>query len=361
MNRNFTLFVLMAIWGLASSVGCGQDQTPANPKKEEAKARTVRVEVLKPKNVTRLIYQIDGVPIGSSDIAPYSITLDPAQIHVMIPGLASGDHILSVTVEDKSGVRKIQPDTVVLAFEKGLLGRGDGTGGDGDGMATPDTKPSAGGTPPTEINIPLLCQSLAGLISQKSGYSFQPDFADQIRIKTTEYRFNTIDDAQRYRRDINKSFRDRGLPLLLGYVVAMSQSKFHEGTTSGPGIWRIPPKIAMTYAAQGETEAIMSDSKRSSEIAAAYIKDLTNVFGLDDFMYAIACYGMPLNDAGTIRSRLEAAAPDPAARNDFWGMVKTGIIPAEGAERVVRFFAAGIVAENPDKFGLQSPPLSSLY
>jgi len=55
MKRNFTLFVLMVLWGLASSVGCGQDQTAATPKKEEAKARTVKVEVLKPQSISRTL------------------------------------------------------------------------------------------------------------------------------------------------------------------------------------------------------------------------------------------------------------------------------------------------------------------
>jgi membrane fusion protein (multidrug efflux system) len=45
----------MALWGLASLVGCGQDQTPANPKKEEAKPRTVKVEILKPQSISRIL------------------------------------------------------------------------------------------------------------------------------------------------------------------------------------------------------------------------------------------------------------------------------------------------------------------
>ena len=55
MKRNFTLFVLMALWGSASLLGCGQDQTPANPKKEEAKPRTVKVEILKPQSISRIL------------------------------------------------------------------------------------------------------------------------------------------------------------------------------------------------------------------------------------------------------------------------------------------------------------------
>jgi HlyD family secretion protein len=55
MNRNLTLFPLMVLWGLAFSVGCSRDQTPANPKKEEAKPRTVKVALLKPQSISRIL------------------------------------------------------------------------------------------------------------------------------------------------------------------------------------------------------------------------------------------------------------------------------------------------------------------
>ena len=45
-------------------------------------------------------------------------------------------------------------------------------------------------------------------------------------------------------------------------------------------------------------------------------------------------------------------------RRDFWGMAKKGVVPREGVDRVVRFFAAGIAAENPMGNGTQ--PLSWL-
>jgi hypothetical protein len=41
--------------------------------------------------------------------------------------------------------------------------------------------------------------------------------------------------------------------------------------------------------------------------------------------------------------------------------VKAGIVPHGGVDRVSRFFAAGIVGENPQAFGLNGRPLSSLY
>jgi hypothetical protein len=139
----------------------------------------------------------------------------------------------------------------------------------------------------------------------------------------------------------------------------MSQSRFRTGDSEG--MWKVPRKIAVEqgYIAADESQAIFNDAKRSSEIAAAYMKELINVFGMDDFLYAIACYGMPVSQAAQLRARLEET--DPTARRDFWKMVKAGIVTREGADRVARFFAAGIVGENPKVFGLVGEPLSSLY
>jgi len=55
MNRNLTLFLFMVLLGLAFSAGCSRDQTPSNTKKEEAKPRTVKVAVLKPQSISRIL------------------------------------------------------------------------------------------------------------------------------------------------------------------------------------------------------------------------------------------------------------------------------------------------------------------
>ena len=73
-------------------------------------------------------------------------------------------------------------------------------------------------------------------------------------------------------------------------------------------------------------------------------------------MYAIACFGMPISAAGAMRNALDKAGP--LDRRDFWNIAKKGVVPPEGVDRVVRFFAAGIAAENPTGKGNQ--PLSWL-
>jgi pSer/pThr/pTyr-binding forkhead associated (FHA) protein len=210
----------------------------------------------------------------------------------------------------------------------------------------PETRPSD--------DTDELASRLATQISQKSGYRISPEFADRIRTHVDDYRGGG-GDARRYRLAVNKAFAAQGVPPLVGYVTAMSQSRFVDGTAPGD-IWRLPDSVARTYAGGGGAAA-----DRSAEVAAAYLKDLLSQFDPDDFMYALACYGKPLADAAELRARLEAAAPDPAARLDFWRLVEAGIVPRDGAEQVARFFAAGIVGENPEAFGLQEKRLSSLY
>lgn len=320
----------------------------------------VVVEAENIKNIERVIYQLDGVEFESVEVPPYDITLDPARLINKFPGLAVSNHVLSITVEQSDGQRELQPDTVLLAFDIKPE------------QTAADTGASAGNRPPDSgtdgapaLDIAMLSQGLASQISQKSGYSFPAEFVEQIRLHTPAYRIDATVNARRHRREIIKAFRDKGLHPLLGFVLAMSRSGFKEATgaelKTGVGLWRVPPKIARGYLSPTENDTAFSNAQRDAEVAAAYLKDLINVFGMDNFMYAIACFGMPLDEAGQIRARLEELTPARANQLDFWRMHKAGVVPRECADRVIAFYAAGVVGENPQAFGLQADRLSSLY
>jgi hypothetical protein len=219
----------------------------------------------------------------------------------------------------------------------------------------------------TTLDVRSLADRLAGQISRKSGYAFDRDFVDLIRVRSSEYRVSGYTDkARRYRREINKAFRDQGLDPLLGYVLAMSRSRFNDNATGeGIGLWQLSAAVvqAQGYLASGESQETLKDPKRSAEIAAIYTKALISTFeSTDDFMFAVACFGLPLNQAGQVRTQLATMAPDPIARRDFMKMVKLGVVKGDQVDRVVRFFAAGIVTENPRAFGLQADePFSSMF
>src|SRR5262249_28018280 len=151
-------------------------------------------------------YQIDGNEVAKAETSPYDIVLDPAQLK----GLGGGNHILSVTVEDQDGNKIASPDTVLIAFETSAGGQETttttGSNGGAENQATPTN------TPPGTVDVGSLADRLAGQISRKSGYVFDRDFVNLIRIRTNDYRVNGYSDrALPYRRDINKAFRDQGL------------------------------------------------------------------------------------------------------------------------------------------------------
>ena len=101
------------------------------------------------------------------------------------------------------------------------------------------------------------------------------------------------------------------------------------------------------------TETIGDASQNcAAKAAALYMKAIVfGVFG-GDVIYSAAAFGKSPQDAGAWKATL------PANRTEVWNVIKT----APEREALVRFFAAGIVAENPQKFGLKRDrPLSELY
>lgn len=224
-----------------------------------------------------------------------------------------------------------------------------------------ETAPPIAASPTVEAaDIRSMSVQLASQISQKSGYEFGPEFVERIRDRTREYVSpRALSLASQYRREINKSFRDQGLNPLVGYALAMSRSKFDPATTEkGVGIWQVPTSVARSHGYVGSLKI----PEASAQITASYTKQLLSTFDAEDFMYAIACFGMNLQDAGRLQARLVSAAPDSRNRRDIMKMIRAGVLTPVQVDNIARFFAAGIVGENPQKFGLvDSQPFSSLY
>lgn len=205
----------------------------------------------------------------------------------------------------------------------------------------------------TATGIEALVSKLAGQLSGKGNYIFDPEMVAAIAGQTSNYRVDVTAQAREYRLEVDRAFSNaKALKPLLGHILAMSQSRYGQSTGSGVGVWQIPPAMAQEYAQPGESLASLNTPKRSAEIAAAHLQEITTIFEPQDFMYALACFGQPRSFAGTLNQRLQAV--DPNDRRDFWKQVKSGIVPRDGAEKVIRFFAAGIVGEYPASFGLST-------
>jgi hypothetical protein len=214
--------------------------------------------------------------------------------------------------------------------------------------------------------VMAMASQLAVQISQKSGYEFGPEFTELIRARTHEYASaKALFAARHYRHEINKSFHDEGLHPLIGYVLAMSRSKFDLGSSDkGIGVWQIPVGVLRSqgYLSPTENWSKLKMPEVSAQMAASYTRQLLSAFEPEDFMYAIGCFGMSLQEAGQLQARLVTVMPDTKDRRDIKKAIQAGILSSEQVDNIARFFAAGIVGENPQKFGLEdSQRLSSLY
>jgi FHA domain len=204
----------------------------------------------------------------------------------------------------------------------------------------------------TASGIEGLVGKLAGQLSGKGNYVFDPEMVSAIAARTTDYRVDVTAAAKTYRLEVDRAFSNaKNLKPLLGHILAMSQSRYGQSRGNGVGVWQLPPTLAQEYGPNEDLTALNAP-KRSAEIAAAHLQEITTIFSPEDFMYALACFGQTRSFAGELNKKLQMV--DAGDRRDFWKQVKAGIVPREGAEKVVRFFAAGIVGEYPANFGLTS-------
>ncbi|HEU0184840.1 MAG TPA: FHA domain-containing protein [Blastocatellia bacterium] len=237
-----------------------------------------------------------------------------------------------------------------------VVNQADGTGANGDTIAVKPDNPEI-----SPAFIREKAEALAGLLSGASGgdFVFEDEFIDRIRNQTGEYRTDFYSAAEQRKFEINSTFRtDAGLSELFGYILALSRSRFVAGAgvngcgvdSDGVGLWRLPQRILRQYPNK------CADSNQEVCIAANHFSELLSIFdGPEGFMYAVACFG-ELNDrAGRILDRL----PDANLRRNFWASARAGSMTQDEVSRVVCFMAAGIVAQNPKPFGIDSQSLSS--
>ncbi len=320
-------------------------------------AATIRVEVRESACIKRISYQLDGEEIAAAAAAPYEATLDPRRL----PRLNAGHHVLTATIETTGGAQARQPGEVYVAFNA--------SSGEPQQPAPPpapeETVESPGNDAGASVvngtEVGAMAERLASQLSGKSGYIFERDMINAIQVRTANFSAaGSLERAARYRRVVVKAFSDHGVSPLLGFVLAMSRSQFEEAASrEGGGIWRIPPGVAQGYLQPGESLAALDDPQRAAEISAVYLKNLLGIFGTENFDLAIASYGSTVEEAGALEHRL-ASIPATERRN-FWQLVERRVISPEQSERVVKFYAAGIVGENPQRFGaLADQRLSAL-
>ena len=341
---------------LLSGSSCEAKATIAKPEPGETLSTPTEIE-LDVENgacVSRTVFTIDGIEFASTTDSPYTALVDPKDF----PDLADGfDHQLGVRLEDENGEPIGAPSTIPLAFESREVTK-------------PDTDARVAqtqtGTPPQSTNkqvslidVHEMSKRLVKLFPSSSRYNVSnKQFLQEVQKRSTEYALDGFSErAAKYRDVINVAFvREQNLDAPLGFILAMSRSKFApEKQGSDEGMWRMNPAFAAAagYTGLCGTELLTDASQNcAAKSSALYMKALIMGVFDGDVIYSVAAFGKSTQDAGAWKASL------PANRSDLWNSIKG---PAE-REQLVRFFAAGIVAENPQKFGLKKDrPLSELY
>lgn len=313
----------------------------------------IEVEAENAGCVSRAVFILDDeLVIDSKDSGSFSSFIDPREYPELADGL---NHSLKLILEDEEGNQIGTPSEVLLAFET---------------LATPTPKPEVSAEPnatpkpiqqKTEVSLLETQEMAKRLVKQFAGgaeYRFNKQFLQEVQKRTAEYKTEGYSQrATQYRDTINEAFvKEQNIDPPLGFVLAMSRSKFVPANQNGEeGLWRISKNLVTSNSYDGtcEDKNLSEPSQRCAAIATSvYMKALANNIFENDFVYAVAAFGLPPLEASRMKDAL------PQNRQDFWLNLKS----PEQRERVVRFFAAGIVAENPQKFGLKTDvPLSEMY
>ncbi|KXK01750.1 MAG: hypothetical protein UZ17_ACD001001623, partial [Acidobacteria bacterium OLB17] len=336
---------------------CAATATIRSPSQGETltKPTDVRLELSDPEGcVARAVLTIDQKPIAQAEAPNFDAQIDPAAL----PELADGDlHDLSVVLYDKDGGEAVQSGTVLLAFDSRSVVKPETD-------KTPQTGPTQAPQNPVAAKVSLLdVQKMSqALVKQFTGgrtYDLSDkQFIQEIQKRTAEYAVpGYTEKAAKYRDAINVAFtHEQNLDAPLGFILAMSRSRFDPAKKGDlAGLWQMSDAFVADNKYNGScgTETIADPAQNcAAKACALYMKAL--VFGVFDAdpVYAAAAFGKAPAEAAAWKATFTAD------RSKIWSNIKT----APEREQLLRFFAAGIVAENPQRFGLANErPLSELY
>lgn len=211
-------------------------------------------------------------------------------------------------------------------------------------------------------------------------YDFTPEFERDIQRAVTQYAqrigATAVDGkkitdlsvvfarGQANASTINAAFRARNVSPLIGLYLSWIESEYQNIESAKPsgavGMFQFLPETGANY---GLSVSDLLDVAKSADAAARYILNSMQSFKDDPMKEALALVAynrgvqktsrdlkVLLNDQNK-RCSVCALTSDRSKLDERYKFENTLYVP--------RFFAAAIIGENPQVFGLQSPPLSS--
>lgn len=312
----------------------------------------VSVQVSGSGCVERVILTLGGKEVASMADEPYATKIDGGRFADFADG---GTYPLGIVLEDSYGNRTVQGQILQLAFEtRQTEDTAETAGADKSGDAPAATGPLSASETQQLTEAFMKKVSTGGAKYRIAG----GDFFSQVQRYSGEYAVEGyFARASSFRDLINQSFvRERNIDPTLAYVLAFSRSKFSPARSpGGEGLWQMTQEFAAANfynAGCGQEGLSDAGQKCAAEAAALHVQDLAVKVFEGDAIYAVAAFGKSPKEADAWKSKL------PPDRSEFWRHISD----AKAREQVARFVAAGVVAENPQKFGLsRDRPIYELY
>jgi serine/threonine protein kinase len=162
---------------------------------------------------------------------------------------------------------------------------------------------------------------------------------------------------------IARSFAARKVPVIVGIYVPMIESEYTsclENDIGAKGLFQFLPQTARQYGVRPEE---MCDVERMTPAAAHYIADRMAELGDDAESMTLVLLSYNRGPEWVRNTLRQLRNTDNYQRN-FWTLFShrdrlDEVFRRENARYVPRFFAAAIVGENPQNFGLGIQPLST--
>ena len=172
----------------------------------------------------------------------------------------------------------------------------------------------------------------------------------------------TFDRARPFLPTIGRSFRERKVPVIIGVYLPMIESNYetcYENENGSKGLFQFMPGTAELY---GVPRNQMCDAEKMTPAAAHYMADRIAELG-DDAQSLTLVLLSYTTGAEWVRETLRKLRETGNYDRNFWTMFDKrkelgDKFQNEVAGYVPQFFAAAIIGENPEAFGLDGVPLS---
>ena len=172
-----------------------------------------------------------------------------------------------------------------------------------------------------------------------------------------------------------KAFNEKGVDARIGLYLAMIESEHCTCLQSGTGPLgmfqftyataklHFSPSDGVVKGASPSSPDVRCQPEPAAKAAASYMKALTGRYGTGPMSVPLAI-GSYNSGEGGLSSNLEKALSSGALPRDFWTLIEKSDMlskqfQAENFKYVPKFFAAAIIGENPQDFGLTLQPIST--